>query len=864
MTTLTALQAVDTTNCDHEPIHIPGSVQPHGVLLACSADDWIITHASANAADVFRKKPDRLIGADLRDIVGAATIAALERGQRTSRAGHPPLGRLLGLRLKGRRGHYDASLHTYRDHRIFEIEPAADEPAIPPLDLVGSILARLQDSRTLVELCSSMSRELRELIGFDRVLVYRFLNDGTGQVIAESRGDVLESLLGLRYPASDIPKPARDLYKRNWIRLIADVHTAPSVIVPAPDAQSVELDLSFSDLRSVSPIHVQYLKNMAVGASMSISIIVGQELWGLIACHHHVPRRVPANSRAAAELLGQVFSLQIQTVEGLEAYVTMRAARALLDRVVAEFPADGELIDNISARLEQIAAFVQCDGAGVWMDGMWRHWRSAPEPHEAEALARFVDGRSERNVMATNVLTEHYPPARHWKCQSKGLLAIPLSNSNCDWLFFFRREITQVVEWAGNPNKSPDAKIPGGNLSPRSSFAAWREEVKGQSLPWTSRERLIGETLRVYLLDIVVRFSEVILEERRQAEQRSRLQSNQLNHRVKVTLELIQSLVHHGFEAEHRVRDFVRTLEGRIKAIALAHDAISTSGGCELRHLIESTIAMQAPAYGRVHIAGPETRLDPKAYTVLALVVHELVANSAKCGALSRPDSRLDVRWSRNAPIDDSLVIDWDESSARPVPSQFHDGLGMLIIKRNIPHTLGGDAKVELKADGFRAIFTIPARHLELPAVPLPVQQSRQRLLAQPSSQLSCCTVLIVDDHVPAALDLQRMLQNHGAAAVEVEGTVTAALERIAHSPPDVAVLDIDLGEETSIEIADELARRDIPFIFAGSRGDAAMLPHVHQDVPVVAKPYVDDDVTQLLKDALLPYLIRTVLTKLV
>ncbi|MFN3867439.1 MAG: GAF domain-containing protein, partial [Hyphomicrobiaceae bacterium] len=367
MTTLTDVETVDATNCDREPIHIPGSVQPHGVLLACSAHDWIITHASANSADIFRKKAERLIGADLRDIVGPSTIAALERGQRTTRAGHPPTGRLLGLRLRGRRGHYDASLHTFAGRRIFEIEPAADEPAIPPLDLVGSILSRLQNARTLVELCNSMARELRELIGFDRVLVYRFLNDGSGQVIAESRGEALESLLGLRYPATDIPAPARELYKRNWIRLIADVHATPSIVVSAVDESAGELDLSFADLRSVSPIHIQYLKNMAVGASMSISIIVGQELWGLVACHHRVPRKVPANSRAAAELLGQVFSLQIQTVEGLEAYITMRAARALLDRVVAEFPADGELIDNIASRLEQIAAFVQCDGAGVWI-----------------------------------------------------------------------------------------------------------------------------------------------------------------------------------------------------------------------------------------------------------------------------------------------------------------------------------------------------------------------------------------------------------------------------------------------------------------------------------------------------------------
>ncbi len=215
-------------------------------------------------------------------------------------------------------------------------------------------------------------------------MVYRFLGDGSGQVIAESREASLEPLLNFRYPASDVPQQARELYKKNWVRVITDVASEPVPILALEDGGRA-LDLSYADLRSVSPIHIEYLKNMGVGASMSISIIAGGELWGLIACHAKESKPVSANLRAAAELLGQVVSLQIQTVEGIEAYVTMRSARAGLDRLVAEFPVGGDLVTNLASRLEEFAMFLPCDGVGLWLDSVYRGHGEAPEAEEAAA-----------------------------------------------------------------------------------------------------------------------------------------------------------------------------------------------------------------------------------------------------------------------------------------------------------------------------------------------------------------------------------------------------------------------------------------------------------------------------------------------
>lgn len=860
MTTLHNTRFIDTTDCDREPIHVPGSVQNHGVLLASTSESWTVTHASANAAELLRKKPAKLLGSSMADLLGATNIEALTSAQQRARDGISAIGRVLGARIKGVSGKFDLALHTFAGQRIVEIEPTDARSAVPPLDLVGAILARLRDSRTIVELCADTAAEVRQLIGYDRVVVYRFLEDGSGQVIAESGNGELETLMGLRYPASDIPRQARDLYRKNWIRLIADVGSSPSPIVQADGATPHHLDLSFADLRSVSPIHIRYLENMRVGASMSISIIVGGELWGLIACHHRTARRVPANMRAAAELLGQVFSLQIQTVDGMEAYVTMRAARALLDRVVAEFPIDGELVENVASRLEQLGSFIPCDGAGVLVDGVWRTTGSAPYAGEAHALARFCDQRRASGIFASDQLCKDYAPARDWHSAACGVMAIPLSHSNSDWLFFFRKELPHVVTWAGDPDKSASDGN-GTALSPRSSFAAWKQQVRGQSAPWTARHRLIGETLRVYLLDIILRFSEIIREERRQAEQRQRLQTSQLNHRVKGTLELIQSLVHLGFDGDLDVREFVTTLEGRIKALALAHDAVSTSGGSQLRHLVETAIAPHAAYNTEIRLDGPDVALDPKACCILALVLHELSTGSATSGALSDAGSKLSVFWQYRS--GEGLLLMWEERITGARQTATDDGLRLQIIKRNIPHALGGTAKLEREGNKLTATFTVPDRYIQGPPAQISVVDTRQRSFPQRARELADSVILVLEDNLPAALDLERLLYAHGAANVIVAGTESAALPAVTHTPPDLALLDVDLGDGDCLAIADLLARAGVPFVFGGTDADLAMIPDRFDNVARLTKPYTSDRIISVLHEALLPSLIRAVLNKM-
>ena len=287
----------DVSTCDVEPIHIPGAIQPHGVLVALDVTTFEILQVSANATTFFGVTPAEVLRRPLASLLGAGAEDALA-GVRLARstAGEPFAITVGGVRL-------DARAHRYQGIAILEIE-RHDDSAASSDGALRSALARLQRSNSVIELCKIAVDAVRALTGFDRILLYRFDDEGHGDVIEESLAEGVDSYLGLRFPASDIPRQAREMYLLNWLRLIPDSSYVPVSLVPAqrPDT-GTPLDLSFATLRSVSPVHLEYLRNMGVGASMSISLVRAEMLWGLIACHHRSPRHVSLGARAACEVI---------------------------------------------------------------------------------------------------------------------------------------------------------------------------------------------------------------------------------------------------------------------------------------------------------------------------------------------------------------------------------------------------------------------------------------------------------------------------------------------------------------------------------------------------------------------------------
>ncbi|HVR50864.1 MAG TPA: ATP-binding protein [Pseudorhodoferax sp.] len=478
----------DLAACDLEPIRWPGAIQPHGRMLVLHGQTLAPVAASAGWS------------ADER----AAVLALLNRTALSSLpatgAGSSPIS-LGRLQLPAGTAQ-EVSAHRTPAHVIVECEDAGPEnhsPA-PIYELARSFLPRLQGARDLPALCALAAQELRRLSGFGRALVYRFDEDGHGEVLAEMREDGYDSYQGHHFPASDIPRQARALYLLNHFRLIPDARYAPVPLESIDGGASAQIDLSQAFLRSVSPVHLEYMRNMGTLASMSVSLVVDGKLWGLISCHNHAPRTLALNARAACEHLGQLLSLQIGALQaGAQASERLELRQLTLSLVAQLAESDGTLSRLV--RSEGLLRLARASGAAVVLDeAVWTTGDTPPQA-EVEALARWVVERREE-VYASDELARDYPGATALQAQAAGVLAVSISQVHRHVILWFRPEIVRTVRWAGNPRKSVDE---GGRIHPRKSFDSWVEHIGGRSARWQPSELAAARELRDALIGIVLR-----------------------------------------------------------------------------------------------------------------------------------------------------------------------------------------------------------------------------------------------------------------------------------------------------------------------------------------------------------------------
>lgn len=519
----TALSGEDLVLCHQEPIRVPGSVQPHGALLALEDVDGalVVRRASANLEALLGVAAERALGAPLERTLGDAAGEAVRAGLATlgeeasTVAGEPRRHAFaLELDVRGARCRLDAVLHgNAAGTAVLELDgPRAADAATSAISVhaLQQLSQRLHGADDVAALAGTIVREVRALVGFDRVMLYRFHADDHGEVVAESVVDGWPPYLGLHYPESDIPAQARELYRRNLVRCIAAVPYTPAPILPT-DAEP--LDLSFSHLRSVSPIHVEYLENMGVGASMSISLLDGERLWGLVACHHRGPRHVDAAARAACELLGTTFSLLLPRLEAAE---SERVAARLRDveRELGRRLADAlPFVDGVFPHLPDLDDIVAADGVASVSPTGTRRTGTTPDEAALVAFAGWLARETEEAVFASDRVAERYAAARDWPEGLAGVLAVEISRPRGQYLMAFRRELPRQVRWAGRPDEKPVTRGEDGRLrlSPRRSFAAWSESVRGTSAPWTDVELGGAEALRRTTLDLIVATNDEVL-----------------------------------------------------------------------------------------------------------------------------------------------------------------------------------------------------------------------------------------------------------------------------------------------------------------------------------------------------------------
>jgi two-component system, chemotaxis family, sensor kinase Cph1 len=501
---------IDLDNCAREPIHVPGSIQPRGVLAVVQEPAFEVRQVSVNVDELLGRPVDAVLGQHLSALIGHQQAARIE--QVASNFGslrqRNPLECVIDV--AGQPRAFDAILHREPGGVLLvELEIAYGErPFSFPntYQAVRGAVEELNRASTLTELYATAARAVRDLTGFDRVMVYRYDDEYNGEVVAESKRDELNSFLGLHYPSTDIPSQARALYEKNWIRLISDVDYTPAPLVPAVDSASgTPTDLTYATLRSVSPIHVEYLQNMGVHASMSISLLRHGRLWGLIACHHYAgPHLPPFGTRAAAEFLGSTLSLRLVDRFEDEQLQKRLAAQAVLGKLTAATLDDGESVTGALLGAPDLLDLVPADGVVVNIQGDLQTRGSVPPQHVVAAVIDWARGADEE-IASSECLSRELPALDLDPQLAAGMLVINLPDGQ--YAAWFRREALRSVDWGGDPHNKAIAVSEGDGvrLSPRKSFDRWREIVHQRSEPWTTSESESVEALRRHLVESLYR-----------------------------------------------------------------------------------------------------------------------------------------------------------------------------------------------------------------------------------------------------------------------------------------------------------------------------------------------------------------------
>jgi diguanylate cyclase (GGDEF)-like protein len=493
-------KALGHSACDSEPIHVPGSIQPYGLLCVIDRSTDLIMQAAGDATRIMGFRGSvlghtavELLGVSLDDLVRRADTAILSE----------PV--------------FLANLAPFDDQR--EVAIAAHQvdgvtvvealPSTPPssstriLAYIRSITHRIGGAANVTEASELAAIEAQRITGYERVLIYRFLSDGSGSVIAEANGSQLPRLLNHRFPGSDIPAQARELYLRNAIRTIPDVDYIPAPLMPAAFPLTRRpLDMSHCQLRSVSPIHIRYLKNMGVGASMSVSLLQGSELWGLIVGHNTTAKMMPYETQEVCRHVGQILSQRIRASDESQRYQLASELSAARDSAMRPLIAANPDEDLLPIMLLELQSVVPSSGAAVVCKGTTLTTGRAPARGELNDLAAWVQHRlADGQVLATDRLSAEFPPAKRFAADASGLLAMVLPGDDPGTVMWFRSEQIQEINWAGNPHEPPTPSTSLGVLNPRRSFATWQESVRENSKPWEAGEI---ESARAFIQRVTV------------------------------------------------------------------------------------------------------------------------------------------------------------------------------------------------------------------------------------------------------------------------------------------------------------------------------------------------------------------------
>jgi diguanylate cyclase (GGDEF)-like protein len=655
-------------NCASEPIHRPGCIQPDGALLVVSADTTRVLQVSANVEQFLGLALEAALAGSFAELVGegnARTIRELPvRGDLQPAV--PAFFRFdAQFRFDARWRITDLAVlaHRVNGDWVIELENCNETEQQHFGRLFAATRNSLWESDNESDLgryCQLVTDQVRHLTGFDRVMTYRFDKHWNGEVITESRNSRLPSVLGHHFPASDIPAQARRLYTRNLVRVLSDVDSEPVPLIPQTHPVThKELDMSYAVLRSMSPVHVKYLRNMGVHAALSISLMLNGKLWGLIACHNSAPLRVPFQVRELAEFVAKSVALKLSSLEAADRSAYMKHVQETLVAITRRIGQSGDIRDVLGYLHSEILALLSASGGVIAIGGQQYPFGLVPDPDDIDGLVTWLRENRDDEIVHTECLVNEYPPAERFKSIAAGLLSVRLDPEFNEYTLWFRPERIRTISWAGNPAKSIIEDAEGIHLEPRMSFARWCEEQHGNSLPWTHIE--IDSAQAISLTMIEVLSQKALISETKRAEARLKFLANHdlltglpnrllLSERLESALlaaevgrrglaVLFVDLDHfkavndtHG----HLIGDrYLQEVANRLKSSLRHDDILARWGGDEFVAVIE-----QLP--GGAAVEETVQRLHARLASPVRLAGHELIP-SASIGVARYPQDGVDA-----------------------------------------------------------------------------------------------------------------------------------------------------------------------------------------------------------------------------
>ncbi len=826
--------------CAREPAHTPGTIQPFGCIVAIEQSSGEIHYVSANTAETIGREPQDLLGQNVHDIFGSDIWHNLKNVQ--SMSNFADKRHFVSAWENGDQHH---ALHVSKggDYFIVEIEdvaeiPAANAEALRQQEFLLSQINSCSDQAQLFDLATQL---LRHVTGFDRVMIYKFDDDWNGEILSEAARSDFEPYLGLRFPHWDIPEQARALMQKLDLRIISDVDQAPVPILADSDERP-PLDIALAQNRGASPVHLQYLRNMGTAATMTLSVVLNGSLWGMISFHHGSPKVLSAYLRQI--LTGgilRVFCLKLQVLQkqlGVDvSFATETGQAGLHNEMEGNFQLEDLLAKVGPTVCEQLDVCGLCVVSGT----QTYSYGKVPSQAVIEAL---MGSTSDANLppLAYDALSQSFPDLKDDLGNIAGALIVAVQQNRS--VITFREELKTGITWAGNPNKTIEKMEGIARLQPRASFSRYLELQQGKSKPWTKQEIHLAMQLWP-LLSPVERQSFMTALNRQQE-----LLIGELNHRVRNILALVKSVSQQARREGGSLEDYGQALEARIHALAAAHEVgtDSLSSAVSVRKIIDLEVEPYLEAQGRrVEITGTDFKIRADQAPIFALVMHEMMTNAVKFGALSIPSGRIKIDIKHE---DAGMSLTWIESGGPVVTEPERKGFGTTLITQALPFEMQGKTELAFLPGGVQARHWLPMTNLTLKVGDDELAEPSEQNDSESSERVSVDhrPVLILEDNFVIAHDLAAIMTRLGFPNCETLARASEALDYLETQRPALAILDINLGHgQTSETVAKKLFELGVPLIFASGYADQVMLPIALDEALVITKPVAEAELKKAL-----------------